>query len=140
CCFPAAASVFCCCCCVRGSSSSSSKVRAGWLLLQEGKETPVSVSLLLGAPVVQHVLPSGGLLYAAVGLSLADLAVGYLPYLPLLCRFAAEGGTLLLPPELLLPLAARVTGGLSAAVSFRLRPDTPFTVPRPYNARGLFLL
>ena len=111
------------------------------LLLQEGEEIGASLSPLLGSvPLVTHELPSSSLVYVQVALSLSDLSLADIFYLPLLARMMVETGTRELSPEVMLPLVDKTAGGVSASAVFTPRPDKPFTVPYPYAARGFLFV
>lgn len=116
------------------------EVQANGCVLQEGEEIPLAVASLMKVPLVTHELPSSGLLYINIGLSLADLSLEDVDYLPLFSRMMIEAGTSELPPEVLMPLVGQATGGISAAFAFQSAPSKPFTIPDQYAARGIFYL
>ena len=109
-------------------------------MLQDGEEIPLAVSSIGTVPLVTHELPSAGLVYAELGVSLADLSLEDIFYLPLLCRMMLEAGTSELSPEVLMPLVSQGTGGVSSSVSFRSAPAVPFRAAEPYAARGILFL
>ena len=109
-------------------------------MLQNGEEIPSRVETLAQVPFVTHELPSSGIVYIDIGLSLAGLSLEDLSYLPLLATMMIEGGTTELPPSVLTPMIGQYTGGITTQFSFRPAPEVPFTIADPYASRGLFFL
>ncbi|KAL8269306.1 hypothetical protein Esti_006772 [Eimeria stiedai] len=105
-----------------------------------GDEIPLEVNAVARVPLVIHELSTSGLVYIEVALSLIDLRLGDIYYLPLLVRMLESAGTKELPAQTLLPLIGRTTGGIKASYAFRQNPEKAFTVPRPSDAIGFLFL
>ncbi|KAL8439777.1 hypothetical protein Efla_002679 [Eimeria flavescens] len=102
-----------------------------------GEEIPLEVNAVGSVPLVTHEISTSGLVYVEVALSLADLRVDDIYYLPLLTRMLESAGTTELPAGKLLPLIGRTTGGIKASYEFRQNPQNPLAVPHPFDATGV---
>ncbi|KAL8449481.1 hypothetical protein Emed_003132 [Eimeria media] len=105
-----------------------------------GDEIPIEVNALAGVPLITHELSTSGLVYIEVALSLIDLSLEDISYLPLLVHMLETAGTKDIPAQTLLPLIGRTTGGISASYAFKQNPKKAFTVPRPSDAVGVLFL
>lgn len=101
-----------------------------------GGKIPLSVETVGLVSLVKHELPSQGLVYIDVRLSLADLSLGDVSYVPLIAYMMVEAGTSELPPDVLGPLIGRITGRTKAEALFK----TPLITFDPYGARGIFFV
>ncbi|XP_026190625.1 uncharacterized protein LOC34622930 [Cyclospora cayetanensis] len=110
------------------------------LFLQEAEKIPIHVDSVGSVPLVTHDLPTSGLVYIDVALSLDALTLEEIQYLPLLGSMLTEAGTEQLPPEDLLPLIGQHTGGISASFAATPVPSVPYTVPEPVQAKGFLFL
>lgn len=103
-------------------------------------EIPYSVSTMEGVPLVTHELPSSGIAYCEVFLSLANLELRDMPILRLFTRMLTEVGTSDLSAVELQHLIGRATGGLAASTDIRSISSTPRTVADPYSSLGFLVL
>lgn len=103
-------------------------------------EIPFSVAVMEGVPLITHELPSSGIAYCELYLSLADLELKDLPLLRLFTRMLTEAGTSDLSAVELQHLIGSTTGGLSASTDIRSISSMPRTVSDPYDALGFVLL
>ena len=110
------------------------------MCIQEGEEIRTVVSSHFSVPFLLHNVPSSGLLYTDVVISLANLNLDDIYYLPLLTRMMLEAGTTHLAAEALLPLMGRATGGMNASFAFKEKTNDPMTVPHPYEATGVLMI
>ncbi|OEH74129.1 mitochondrial presequence protease related protein [Cyclospora cayetanensis] len=106
----------------------------------EAEKIPIHVDSVGSVPLVTHDLPTSGLVYIDVALSLDALTLEEIQYLPLLGSMLTEAGTEQLPPEDLLPLIGQHTGGISASFAATPVPSVPYTVPEPVQAKGFLFL
>ena len=93
-----------------------------------------------GVPLLTHALPSSGMIYVDLALSLSSLSIEDIRYLPLLSKLLVEAGTNEMPRNVLGPLLGRSTGGVSTSFSFEPVAEIPYTVPNETEARGFFLV
>ncbi|KAL8449752.1 hypothetical protein Emag_003535 [Eimeria magna] len=69
-----------------------------------GDEIPIEVNALARVPLITHELSTSGLVYIEVAMSLIDLRLEDIYYLPLLVRMLETAGTQQIPSQTLLPL------------------------------------
>lgn len=106
----------------------------------KGEEIPLQVEAVKSVPLVTHELPTGGLVYVEAALSLSDLSIDDVPYVPLLVRMLSEAGTMEHSPDRLLPIIGRTTGGIEATYAFGQAAAAAYTVPDPLAVRGFLFL
>lgn len=96
-------------------------------LPRQNKLVPMTVTAAAGVPVLLHELPTSGIVYADIGMSLDGLDPSLLPYLPLFSRALFQTGT---SKEDFVSLSQRIgtlTGGLGAQRVVQARFDGPGT-------------
>ncbi|KAL8430245.1 hypothetical protein ACSSS7_006029 [Eimeria intestinalis] len=103
-------------------------------------EIPYSVTSLEGVPLITHALPSSGIAYCDVFLSVADLELKDMEILRLFTRMLTEAGTSDLSAVELQHLIGRTTGGLAASTDIRSISARPRTVSDPYGSIGFVVL
>lgn len=106
----------------------------------KGEEIPAVPTSHYGVPFLTHDVPSEGVVYADLVVSLSSLGLDDIYYLPFLTGMMLEAGTSHLPAEDLLPLIGRITGGVNASFAFKEKPTRPMTIPEPYQATGVLML
>lgn len=107
---------------------------------ETNNEIPYSVTSLEGVPLITHALPSSGIAYCDVFLSVADLELKDMEILRLFTRMLTEAGTSDLSAVELQHLIGRTTGGLSASTDIRSISARPRTVSDPYGSIGFVVL
>lgn len=107
---------------------------------QTDNEIPYAVRTIEGVPLITHELPSSGIAYCEVMLSIADLELQDIALLRLFNRLLTEAGTSDLSAVELQHLIGRTTGGLSAATDVRSISAVPRTVADPFSSVGFVVL
>eukprot|EP00638_Chattonella_subsalsa_P000190 CAMPEP_0117753950 /NCGR_PEP_ID=MMETSP0947-20121206/12545_1 /TAXON_ID=44440 /ORGANISM="Chattonella subsalsa, Strain CCMP2191" /LENGTH=1031 /DNA_ID=CAMNT_0005572959 /DNA_START=256 /DNA_END=3351 /DNA_ORIENTATION=+ len=94
---------------------------------KEGREIPIEVGEEAGIKVIKHAIPSNGILYTDVGVSLEGIDLEELVLLPLFSRLIRESGTSTMDRIALDESIGTHTGGIRSA----------FMVSQKYSAGGV---
>eukprot|EP00922_Rhytidocystis_sp_ex-Travisia-forbesii_P070910 GHVS01105845.1.p1 GENE.GHVS01105845.1~~GHVS01105845.1.p1 ORF type:complete len:1175 (-),score=205.73 GHVS01105845.1:250-3492(-) len=109
-------------------------------IARENAEIDTTVERKGEVTVLHHQLPTSGILYADIALSLHDVSVDEMPLLGLMCRLLKESGTEDRTDDAMTHYIGSNTGGVSIGVDVRNTQPIYDHVGGPYDATGYVVM